>query len=75
MADRVAEIDKRLNEIKITEQTTQNEQILLSLQQERVTLTNERFAVTSQAAAAGNFDNFIELCPSHIFRICLSFFI
>ena len=62
---RIAEIDQRLNDIKISEQTTQNEQFLISLQQERVILTNERFSLTSQAPAAGTFENFIELLYAH----------
>jgi len=46
MADRIAQIDGRLNEIGIREQATQNEQLLILLAQERLALTNERISLT-----------------------------
>lgn len=69
MADRITQIDGRLNEIGIREQATQNEQLLILLAQERLALTNERISLTSPAPPApvqGNYPvpvNFIELFP------------
>ena len=42
MADRVAQIDERLNIIGNREIATQNEELLILLAQERLALTNER---------------------------------
>jgi hypothetical protein len=46
MADRIAQIDVRLNEIEIEKKAAQNEQLLILLAQERLALTNERIALT-----------------------------
>ena len=76
MADRVAQIDVRLNEIGIREQSLQNEQLLVLLAEERLALTNERISLTSPAPALGNYPvpvNFYELFPSNIFHICILF--
>jgi hypothetical protein len=54
-ADRVSQIDIRLNEIGIREQATQNEQLLVLLAQERLALTNERISLTSPATQPGNY--------------------
>jgi hypothetical protein len=52
MADRVAQIDERLNIIGNREIATQNEQLLnLLAHQERLALTNERISLTSPAPA------------------------
>ena len=58
MADRVAQIDERLNIIGNREIATQNEQLLILLaHQERLALTNERISLTSPAPAPaqGNY--------------------
>jgi hypothetical protein len=54
-ADRVPQIDIRLNEIGIREQATQNEQLLVLLAQERLAMTNERISLTSPATQPGNY--------------------
>jgi hypothetical protein len=71
MADRVAQIDERLNIIGNREIASQNEQLLILLAQERLALTNERISLTSPhpVAPAPGPVNSIERFPSHILRI------
>ena len=54
-ADRVPQIDSRLNEIGIREQATQNEELLVLLAKERLALTHERISLTSPATQPGNY--------------------
>ena len=74
MADRIAQIDGRLNEIGNREQATQNEQLLILLAQERLALTNERISLTlPQAQGIILSCEFYLTLPSHIFHICILF--
>ena len=69
-ADRVPQIDIRLNEIGIREQATQNEQLLVLLAQERLALTNERISLTSPATQPGNYP-----LPMYSIDVAIYFFI
>ena len=69
MADRVAQIDERLNIIGNREIASQNEQLLILLAQERLALTNERISLTSPAPAPAQ-DNYLhELHPVNIYYL------
>ena len=65
-ADRVSFIDMRLKEIRSREEATKNEELLIPLAQESLSLTNERISLTSSAPApapAPAQGNYLHLIP------------
>ena len=68
MADRVAQIDERLNIIGNREIATQNEQLLILLAQERLALTNERISLTSPAPAPAQ-GNYLHVLQSREYQL------